>query len=320
MFSFIKMLQAYISRLSKHRGLWFTTISIVSTSGILITMYFITTMTNDVAERTSLEQRRVDVGNLQAFYLNKYNYLVSISSIISNRPDVIKTLKQTDYKEKMSTLTNDIELSINDTVPASKITIDYYKKGENVDESENRDLVRTVLETNEQISGITVNHNGVVILGLTPVYDKDANATIGVIQVGTSIHSLKDDFVAINREFAFVVDKRQMVFMDLEHKSGNYQDVNEKYKIAYHNYDTSFYMKVGDLDFKELFEKKYMTNKFYYFTYDEVVDINGRVIGLAFIGQDAKDAKSFIAITKSMIDNITTIALGLVISLILFMF
>ena len=48
MFSFIKKLQELFNKVKQNKGLWFTSISIISISGIMIFMYIILTMTETV--------------------------------------------------------------------------------------------------------------------------------------------------------------------------------------------------------------------------------------------------------------------------------
>jgi hypothetical protein len=108
--------------------------------------------------------------------------------------------------------------------------------------------------------------------------------------------------------------------MDLETKQGMTQDINDKYKIFFHKYNPQFFTNIRKIDLEVLQREKYSVNDSYYTTYDETVDINGKAIGLFMIGEEASSANSFVNITKNLISSVTTVALGLVISLILFMF
>jgi hypothetical protein len=98
------------------------------------------------------------------------------------------------------------------------------------------------------------------------------------------------------------------------------QDIDEKYKIFFHSYNPQFFTNLRKIDLDELQREKYWVDDNYYTTYDEAIDINGKEIGLFVIGEDAQSANSFVNITKNLIGSVTTVALGLVISLILFMF
>ena len=175
-----------------------------------------------------------------------------------------------------------------------------------------------VMETDTPLSGIVVNKDGVKLIGIIPVDEN--NITIGAIEVSKSIHTLKDDFIDMGKEFVFIIDKHQLVFLDLLHKTGMYQDISELYKVSFHNYDSNFYINAQNFDLKEMMREKYRNDSKYFTTFEEITDLNGRIVGLALVGEDASNANSFVKITQNMINSVTTVALGLVISLIMFMF
>ena len=76
------------------------------------------------------------------------------------------------------------------------------------------------MSSNQNISGIVVNKDGVHLIGIIPVEDGDN--TIGAIEVSQSIHSLKIEFERLGKEFIFVLNKTQLVFLDIAHKE-NFQ-------------------------------------------------------------------------------------------------
>ena len=51
MFSFIKAIQNLLGELKKRKGLWFTTLTILSIIGILTSMHLLTSMTSNIAEK-----------------------------------------------------------------------------------------------------------------------------------------------------------------------------------------------------------------------------------------------------------------------------
>ena len=319
MFSLIKWLQQFSSNLKKNKGFWFTTLTVLSASGIFISMYLINTMTSRVATKTYFEERRVDLAQLNNFMSNHYNQLLTIGSVISIDTNIIKFFKTANKNGIEKSFDKTIE-SINDHITTSELKARYYFKDPKFDsnKSENRQFAQMVIETDTPLSGVVVNKDGVRLIGIIPIDEN--NITIGAIEVSKSIHTLKDDFINMGKEFAFIIDKHQLVFLDLLHKTGMYQDIDDLYKIAFHNYDSNFYVNVQNFDLKEMIREKYRNDSKYFTTYEEITDLNGRIIGLALVGEDAKNANSFVKITENMINSVTTVALGLVISLIMFMF
>jgi len=317
MFSFIKWIQATLGTLKKNKGLWFTTLTVVSTLGVIFSIYIINSMTTNVAHETYLEERRVDVSQLDSLIFSTYDSMVNYGSIISINQELIDGIKNKDTV-KVNTLLHKINETINENADISPLELRFYIKGQEIEGNQNDDIADMVIETQQSTNGIVVNRNGVRILGIVPVMDN--NVSIGALEVTQSIHALKDEFEIRGKEFTFILAKPQLVFLDLEHKQGNYKKINDDFSVAFHKYDSSFYLNISKLDFDILRMEKYINNSQYYTTYDDVFDIHGKTIGMVLIGENDDYSNSFVKITKNMINSVTTVALGLIISLILFMF
>jgi len=317
MFSFIKWIQATLSTLKRNKGLWFTTLTTVSTMGILLSIYVINSMTSNVAHQTYLEERRVDVSQLDSLIFSYYDSLLNYGSIVSVNREFINGIKNKDSK-KVNALLGKITNTINNNADISPLELRFYIKDHKVEGNQNYDIADMVIETQQSTNGIVVNQNGVRILGIVPVMEN--NVSIGALEVTQSIHVLKDEFELRGKEFTFILSTPQLVFMNLEHKQGNYKKINDDFSVSFHEYDSSFYLNISKLNFDILRIEKYINNPQFYTTYDDVFDIHGNAIGMVLMGEDTDSANSFVKITKNMINSVTTVALGLIISLILFMF
>ena len=317
MFSFINFIQSILAKLKKNKGIWFTILTVSSILGVLISISLMNMMTNDVARKTYLEVHRVDITQLSNILDNRYDSLLSIGGVIAIHPDIINNIKSKSDKS-----VNDIllaaETTINERINISPIQVRYYAGSYKASKSENTEYANLVIDTQTSISGIVVNSNGVRIIGITPI--NDGNNTVGAIEISQDIVSIKQAFDKLGKEFTFILDKSQLVFMDLGTKQGMTQDINDRYKIFFHDYNPQFFTNLRKIDLEYLQREKYFVDANYYTTVDETVDIDGKGIGLFLIGESAKEANSFVNITKNLISSVTTVALGLVISLILFMF
>lgn len=317
MFSLIKWLQVTLSNIKRNKGLWFTTLTTVSTIGVIVSIYIINTMTSEVAHETYLEERRVDVSQLDSLIFSYYSDLLNYGSIISINNELINGIKNKDT-QKVNKLLDKITATINKNADISPLKLRYYIKDYKVEGNQNLDIGNMVIETQQSTNGIVINLDGVRILGMVPIMEN--NVSIGALEVTQSIHTLKEEFELRGKEFSFIISSPQLVFLDLEHKQGNYKKINDNFSVAFHEYDSSFYLNVSKLDFDLLRHKKYIIDSQFYTTYDDVFDIHGNTIGMALIGEDTENSNSFVKITKNMINSVTTVALGLIISLILFMF
>jgi len=317
MFSFVKMLHSIKDLIKRKKWLWFTFLSFGSAAGVLVSMLFINSMTNDVAKQTFMEEHRLEGNLLYGYMTARYDNLLSIGNILSMNPKVISNINDKADKTLNDYLIKTTK-NINDHAHIAPILIKYYAKDYKATRSQNYEFSDLVISSKQNITGLVVNKDGVRLAAITPVMDK--KKVIGALEISQSIHALKGDFERIGKEFVFVLNKNQLVFLDIAHKTDVYSDIDETYKVAFHNYDSKFYLNLQDLSVEALEEQKFVNNQSYYTTYNETIDLNGRKIGLFVMGESSQNANSFVSITKNMINSVTLVALGLVISLILFMF
>jgi len=317
MFSFINFIQAILKNLKQNKGLWFSILTVSSVIGVLISISLINMMTKDVAHKTYMQVHRVDTTQLANLLDNEYDTLLAIGGIISIHPDVIANIK-TKSDKSINDILKTAQETINEKVNIKPIAIHYYAKDFQSSNSENKQYADVVIDTQTSITGIVINLSGPRIVTITPI--QDANNTIGAIEVSQDISVLRDAFEKMGKEFAFIINKSQLVFIDLEHKQGMMQDIDENYKIFFHKYNAQFFTNLQKIDIPTLEVNKYIDGNAFFTTYDEAIDINGKQIGLFVLGESAEETDSFVHITQSLISSITTVALGLVISLILFMF
>jgi len=317
MFSFFNFLQTIEGKLKRNKGLWFTTLSVVSILGILISISVINIMTSDVSHKTYMQVHRVDTRQLENILDTKYNTLLSIGGVVALNQTIVKNIQSKSDQSINDILKNTAD-TINEKVNVDPININYYATDFDAELSENSQYAELVINSNTSVTGIVVNKKGVRLIAITPVLDN--NITIGAIEISQDVSSIKNEFEKLGKEFAFIVNKTQLVFMDLSAKQGNLQDINDNYKIFFHNYSSQFYTNLTKVDFELLQSEKYVINSRYYITSDEAVNIDGKPVGIFAIGEASENASSFVNITKNLINSVTTVALGLIISLILFMF
>lgn len=317
MFSFINFLQSILKRLKRNKGLWFTLLTVFSVLGVLLSMSLINIMTKDVKHKTYIQVHRETNKQLESILSNQYDTLLAIGGVVAIHPDVIANVKTKSDKSVNDLLLLN-EKAINDRLNISPITVRYYASNYKASKSENEKYANLVMETQTSVSGIVVNSVGTRIIAITPIIDN--NTTIGAIEISQDISVVKDAFEKLGKEFAFILDKTQLVFIDLEAKQGMTQDIDDQYKIFFHDYNAQFYTNIRKINLDQLKKQKYHVNSNYYTTEDAAVDIDGKEIGMFIIGESTAVTNSFVNITQNLINSITTVALGLVISLILFMF
>ena len=254
MFSFINFLQSILRRLKKNKGLWFTLLTVFSVMGVLISISLMNMMTTDVSEKTYMRVHEVETTQLENILDAKYDSLLSIGGVISLNPDVKANIKSKSDKS-LNDILDTVAKTINERVNIDPILVRYYSSKYASSLGENTKYADLVMSTTTSISGIVVNSNGVRMIGITPVVD--GNVTIGAIEVSQDIASLKNLFEDLGKEFTFLLDKSQMVFISLETKQGNTQDISDKYKIFFHKYNPQFFTKVREINLEQLQQEKY---------------------------------------------------------------
>jgi len=317
MFSFVKFLQSILNRVKKNKGLWFTLLTVASVLGIFISMSLINIMSRDVEHKTYIHVHKNISQQLENILSTQYDYLLSVGGVIAIHPDIIANIK-TQSDQSINDLLVKSQKTINDRVHDNPILIHYYAKDFKASGSENFKYANVVMETQTSITGVVINSIGTRVVAITPVIEN--NNSIGAIEISQGITVVKNSFERLGKEFAFIVDKSQLTFMSLETKQGMTQDIDDKYKIFFHDYNPKYYTDIRKINLEKLQVEKYFVDEYYYTTVDEAIDIDGKKIGLFVIGESVQDTNSFVTITKNLINSITMVALGLVISLILFMF
>ena len=242
MFSFIKALQNFFSNLKKKKGLWFTTLTVLSIIGISVSMYLLSNMTTSIAKEV---------------------YINMSSTYINNLEDKIED-KKNEYKRII------LGLQTNDTFK---------------DNLNNKLVIDSILEN----------------------YNKNLSEMgFGEITI-----------------FLFLLQEKMMNNLSDDLKNRRYRLIVDGLRVEEQKYDSSLVSNVaegGQEEIKELKKNGYLVNDVYFKTYKEVVDVNGVTIGYIIMAEKVQGSNGFVNIVDNMTKSVTLVSLGLVISILLFMF
>jgi len=184
-----------------------------------------------------------------------------------------------------------------------------------------RSSIISVLNSKNTIYGFEVMKDGVFSVYIQPLIKNDK--VYGVIEVKESIHNYKINFESLGDEYVFLLDKKMLSQIGIKAKNQKYSDVINNLIIEKSFYDTKFAGTITDIEksfFDSFIETGYLIDGLYYRTYKIVTDINGVDIGVMVMGELIDDEGGFVNLADDMTKTVTTVALGLVISIILFMF
>jgi hypothetical protein len=184
-----------------------------------------------------------------------------------------------------------------------------------------RNTINTVINSNRSLYGTEVLNEGVFMVYLFPL-ERDGQV-YGVLEFKESIHTIREDFTPKDQEFVFILDKKMLPFIALESKTGNYKEINSDYTYENTRYDTKFAASMANMseeNFDNFMKDKYIIDQGYFRMMKKVSDINGADIGIMVAGESTEVSGGFVNIADNMTKTVTTVALGLVISIILFLF
>ena len=316
MFSFIKAIQNLLSELKKKKGLWFTILTLLSISGISLSMYLLTSMTSNISQEVYANMSVTYKNNLDYKFEDKQKELRSI----------ILGLKVNDTFKNNLDNKQAIDLVIdtyNKTLVSAgldSISLTYYSTVNQTNQY--RNIINSVINRKISIFGIEVLSDGPNVVYIEPIISGES--VVGVVEIKESLISIKKDFERNKQSiFVFLMQEKMMANLSIDAKNGRYRPVVDDLRVEEQKYDGSFFANVIEdgLDgFKELKDKGYIVNKEYFKTYKEILDVNGVTIGYALIGEQVQGIGGFVNIVDKMTKSVTMIALGLVISILLFMF
>ena len=315
MFTFIKFIQGLFLRLKHNKGLWFTTLGLLSISGIFLSMYILFSLTKDVTEEIYVSTSHTYNTNMKNLLNRKESVFNNILFTIKTDAALLKSIKESNHKQIIARL-NDY----NNNYKRVKIdfTLKYFPA---IEHSEiHRNSISSSLANKNSKFGLEIFPNGIYTVLLEPVFNDDK--IIGILEIKEKINFYKEYFLSNNKIFLVLLEERMLNKLSKEIRKNNYVEVIDDLYTDMTLFNSIFYgtiREAGMNSFKEFMDKKYTLDNLFFKTYRPLSDINGNDIGYIIMGESV-EGKTFINIVQDMTKTITTVALGLVISILLFMF
>jgi hypothetical protein len=315
-FSFIKAIQNLLSELKKKKGLWFTILTILSILGISLSMYLLSSMTSNISQEVYANMSVTYKNNLEYKFEDKQKELRKIILGLKINDTFKNNLENKQIVDSVIDTYNKalIESGLD------SISLTYYSTVNQTNQY--RNIINSVINRKISTFGVEVLSDGPNIVYLEPMMSGEN--VVGVVEIKESLISIKKDFERNKQSiFVFLMHEKMMANLSIDAKNGRYRPVVDDLRVEEQKYDGGFFANVIEegLDgFKELKDKGYLVNKQYFKTYKEILDVNGVNVGYALIGEQVQGNAGFVNIVDKMTKSVTMIALGLVISILLFMF
>ena len=316
MFSFIKAIQKLLAELKKRKGLWFSILSASSISGIFIALYLITSVTDTASAHVYEDISHTYKKNLDVRLLDRQKDYKNMVLALKSNDNFVANLNNIPAADGIIKKYNDNLLNNG----FEGITIKFYSTLNQVNVFKNS--INAVINRKSSLYGLEVLLDGPSVVYLEPVF-VDQNL-VGVLEVKQKLLNFKADYEkAQGGLFLFLLQERSMTALSTDIKNGDYKVIVEDLFVEEKRYDGLFYANMieeGSEGLKFMKEHGYQVNESYFKTYKEIFDINGAFIGYIIVGEKVEGSSGFVNIVNKLTKEVTLIALGLVMSILLFMF
>jgi len=315
MFGFIKYLQKLIEKLRKNKRVWFTTLFAISSIGITLSIVLFIMLTNSASKEVYVAQSSEYKLRHNNFTSNKLSEFRRLSSIALEDQTLSTAIEQDD----IGAITQSVQ-SLN-TALAQKGFNDYQITYYSARNSILNNIIASVIQTRNTSYGLHVFSDGVYYVYLEPIVLN--GQTMGVFEVKSSTNNMYVNFLNLDQEFAFLLDKNMVTNIALDFREESYDEVADSFVFDAQMFNNQMMKELQNLkpkEFREFMDEGYFVTDAYYIAYDKIVDLNGVNIGLVVFGERTDKEGGFINVTTKITDQVIMVALGLIVSVLLFMF
>lgn len=317
MFGFIKMLQRFLAKLKNNKRLWFTSVFIVASAGISLSVAILITTTDRISKEVYTSQtkefalRYKDLEKLKEKKLQKLANVVSYDNSIIDKIQKNDVAGITKFESELNTKISQQEKNL--------MSFKFYSL-QNKTEAFRNSIV-SAIQTKNNIFGVEVLFDGIFYVYLLPIL-KDDNV-IGIVEVKESIYSIKDSFERLNQEFAFLLDAKMLALLSIQNRDGVYHEIGKNYLLNNKMYEDKIVAYLSSLEesfLQNIAKGDYIVSKEFFINGRLLRDINGVDIGLLILGEGVNKEGGFVSMAQKMTNQVVSIALGLIVSLLLFLF
>ncbi|MFA7499791.1 MAG: hypothetical protein WCY85_02200, partial [Sulfurimonas sp.] len=290
------------------------TLFIISIIGISVSMYIIMTMTDRVSEKVYKSMLDSYEKKLDAKVQSKHEEFKKIAAVIQQDEVLLSALEvdNTTIIDKFKKSLNE-EFLKNGFTGLSVDFVSAINKNKPL-----RNTVNTIISSKRSLFGAEVLDNGVFFVYFVPLRKNES--VYGVLEIKESVHAFKTQLTKEGSQYLFLLDKKMLPTLSLEEKADKYKEINENYVLKQDEYNTKFASTISEIDFEKIKQLRYALDSNYFRVAKKITDINGVDIGLMVSGESIDASGGFVNIAGDMTNTVTTVALGLVISIILFLF
>ncbi len=317
MFGFIKTVQGFLSKLKKNKRWWFTSLFIIASLGVTFSVVILIITTDSVSKEVYASQTKEFLLKYKDLEKLKEKKLQNLAIIASYDDAIIDKLEKND-----ATGISQFESKLNTKIAQQDKNLMIFKFYSLQNKSETfRSSIISSIQTKNSIFGIEVLFDGIFYVYLHPILKNDN--VVGILEIKESIYSVKESFDRTSKQFAFLLDTKMIAMISQQNKDGIYQEVGKNYLINSKIYENKLSSSIISLDenaLQNIAKGEYIVGKEFFINGLLLRDTNGVDIGILILGEGVEKEGGFINMANKMTNHVIAIALGLIVSLLLFMF
>jgi hypothetical protein len=306
MFSFIKWFEANWQKIKSNKGLWFGFLTTISLIGIFVSLYFVNFLVNDVAKKTYENQKKHYLleSKVTMEYFKKGT--LALSTAISKDTSLVLLFKSDDINKskKLSKIAKNYTNILNSTLNSKDIDVKFTYLDKMVDKKIK--------------NGLVVDDRGIAMLASVPMAESN-NISI-YTDVRKDISALKEYYDKKSKEFVLLLNRGAYSQVDSKIATKNYKNILDSYYADTATFSGEFIQDISKANLKRLLKDGYIKDLNYFFVAKKAYGYDGQEIGLIIIGEKINEENSFVNLIKNLVNSVTIVALGLIVSMILFLF
>jgi hypothetical protein len=306
MFSFLKWFGNLIESAKKNKGLWFTLLTVISLVGIFVSIYFVNFLVTDVAKKTYINQQSHYSKDMKNSIELHKELVLSIATAISQNGEVKYLFNSNDVNksQKIINIANKASNTINKNLATKNISVTY-KATNNI-------------QNEKLLNGLDVDRDTIYLKAQVPVIDN--NSTRLYVVVKEKIDALSEFYHKENKEFALILNEGSINKISSSIKKSDFVYFQDRYYLNKKSFDKMFIDQLVNVDMKEFIKIGYEKDANYFYVCEKAYNYNGDDIGLIVVAEKVNEENSFVNLIKNLVNNVTMVALGLIVSMILFLF
>ena len=306
MFSFIKWIASLFEKFKKNKGLWFTTLTVVSLIGIFASLYFVNFLVGDVAKKTYENQKTHYLSHIKNHIAIQKELVLATTSTITTNGLAIELFKSSDENktQKLKQIANAITTKINSSTATNDYKVDF--------------IIQDKLSNFKAKNGLNVYEDGLYFSSIMPL--AETNSSRMIVELKKDAKSMITLYNKEHLEWAYFLNDASINKISLINKKKNFTKFYEKFYINNSAFDNSFIGHIKSLNMKEFLKNGYAKDSEYFFVTKPIYDYEGNDIGIVIIGEHTSEKNSFVNLIKNLVNSVTLVALGLIVSMILFLF